>query len=86
MRHDQLERLKDLLPGRKGTVGRPVKDNRRFVEAVLYLYRAGMPWRDLPARFLDFRVVHTRFRRWAKHGVWKKSSSIWPRGPITNGP
>jgi transposase len=43
-----------------------------FVEAVLYRYRAGIPWRDLPERFGDFRVVHTRFSRWAQRGVWKK--------------
>jgi transposase len=43
-----------------------------FVEAVLYRYRAGIPWRDLPERFGDFRVVHTRFSRWARRGVWKK--------------
>jgi transposase len=46
-------------------------DNRLFVEAVLYRYRAGIPWRDLPERFGDFRVVHTRFSRWAARGVLK---------------
>jgi len=35
-------------------------------------YRSGIPWRDLPERFGDFRVVHTRFSRWAKAGVWQK--------------
>jgi len=29
-------------------------------------------WRDLPERFGDFRVVHTRFSRWAKSGVWER--------------
>lgn len=48
------------------------KDNRLFVEAVLYRDRAGIPWRDWPERFGDFRVVHTRFSRWAGRGVWKK--------------
>jgi transposase len=48
------------------------KDNRLSVDAVLYRYRAGIPWRDLPERFGNFRVVHTRFRRWAKSGVWKE--------------
>ena len=48
------------------------KDNRLFVEAVLYRYRAGIPWRDLPERFGDFRVVHTRFSRWSKTGVWER--------------
>jgi len=53
-------------------VGVTAKDNRLFVEAVLYRYRAGMPWRDLPERFGDFRVVHTRHTRWSKRGVWKR--------------
>src|ERR1019366_9136067 len=71
LRDDQWERIEGMLPGRKGSVGRPADDNRLFVEAVLYRYRAGIPWRDLPERFGDFRVVHTRFSRWAKRGVWK---------------
>ena len=72
LRDDQWERIEGMLPGRKGSVGRPAVDNRLFVEAVLYRYRAGIPWRDLPERFGDFRVVDTRFSRWAKRGVWKK--------------
>ncbi|CDS50060.1 putative transposase [Polaromonas sp. CG9_12] len=48
------------------------RDNRLFVEAVLYRYRAGIPWRDLPERFGDFRVVHLRHSRWSKTGVWRR--------------
>jgi transposase len=72
LRDDQWERIEGLLPGRKDTVGVTAKDNRLFVEAVLYRYRAGIPWRDLPERFGEFRKVHTRFSRWAKSGVWAK--------------
>ena len=72
LRDDQWERIKDLLPGRKGYVGGTAKDNRLFVEAVLYRYRAGIPWRDLPERFGDFRVIHTRHSRWSNTGVWKQ--------------
>ena len=72
LRDDQWERIKDLLPGREGHVGVTAKDNRLFVEAVLYRYRAGIPWRDLPERFGDWNKVHTRFSRWAKRGVWAK--------------
>jgi transposase len=72
LRDDQWERIEGLLPGRKGSVGRPAANNRLFVEAVLFRYRAGIPWRDLPERFGDFRVVHTRFSRWAHRNVWKK--------------
>jgi len=72
LRDEEWERIEGFLPGRKGSEGRPAKDNRLFVEAVLYRYRAGIPWRDLPERFGDFRVVHTRHSRWAKRGVWKQ--------------
>ena len=72
LRDDQWKRIEDLLPGREGSVGVTAKDNRLFVEAVLYRYRAGIPWRDLPQRFGDFRVVHTRFSRWARTGVWER--------------
>ena len=70
LRDDQWERIKSLLPGREDTVGVTAKDNRLFVEAVLYRYRAGIPWRDLPERFGNWSVVHTRFSRWAASGVW----------------
>jgi len=72
LRDDQWERIKDLLPGREGHVGVTARDNRLFVEAVLYRYRAGIPWRDLPERFGDFRVVHLRHSRWSKSGVWQR--------------
>ena len=72
LRDDQWDRIKDLLPGREGTVGVTATDNRLFVEAVLYRYRTGMPWRDLPERFGDWNNVHRRFSRWAKSGVWQR--------------
>ena len=72
LRDDQWERIKDLWPGRDGHVGVTAKDNRLFIEAVLYRYRSGSAWRDLPTRFGDFRVIHTRFSRWSKTGVWER--------------
>ena len=72
LRDDQWERIKAFLAGRAGHGGGPAKANRLFVEAVLYRYRAGVPWRDLPERFGDFRVVHTRHMRWSKNGVWRR--------------
>ena len=72
LRDDQWDRIKDMLPGRPGTVGVTASDNRLFVEAVLYRYRAGIPWRDLPERFGDWNNVHRRFSRWAETGVWER--------------
>lgn len=72
LRDDQWERIKDFLPGREGHVGGTAADNRLFVEAVLYRYRAGIPWRDLPARFGDWKNTHKRFRRWCESGVFER--------------
>ena len=59
LRDDQWDRINDLLPGREGAVGVTAKDNRLFVEAVLYRYRTGIPWRDLPERFGDAVAVYS---------------------------
>jgi transposase len=72
LRDDQWERIESLLPGRDATVGVTAQDNRLFVEAVVYRYRAGIPWRDLPERFGDWKNIHRRHRRWAERGVWQK--------------
>ena len=71
-RDDQWERIEDLLPGREGYAGVTATDDRLFVEAVLYRYRAGIPWRDLPERFGAWKKVHTRFGRWARSGIWAR--------------
>jgi len=71
LRDDQWDRIKDLLPGRPESVGVTAKDKRLFVEAVIFRYRAGIPWRDLPERFGGWKNSHRRHSRWAKSGVWK---------------
>jgi transposase len=72
LRDDQWKRIEDLLPGRAGYVGVTARDNRLFVDAVLHRYRAGIPWRDFPERFGDFRVVYLRHSRWSESGVWPR--------------
>jgi transposase len=52
---ERWARIKDLLPGQAAQPGATARDNRLFVDAVLYRYRAGIPWRDLPECFGDFR-------------------------------
>ena len=63
LRDDQWDRIQDILPGREGHVGGTAADNRLFVEAVLFRFRAGIPWRDLPERFGDWKIVYQRFNR-----------------------
>ena len=45
---EQWEAIKDLLPGKKGDPGVTAKDNRLFVNAIFYIAKTGVPWRDLP--------------------------------------
>src|ERR1700730_9468522 len=72
LRDDQFARIENLLPGRPGTVGRNSdRGNRLFVEAVIWKFRAGAPWRDLPERFGGWSNTHRRFSRWAEKGVWE---------------
>ena len=48
------------------------RDNRLSVEAVLYRYRAGIAWTNLPKRFGDFCVMYLRHSRWSRWGVWQR--------------
>ena len=66
-------RLAGALAGLKSRAGAPpAQSDRDFIEAVLYLARAGCPWRDLPERFGRWDAVYQRFRRWEQAGRWRK--------------
>jgi putative transposase len=63
----QWQRLKAAL-GMGKRAGRPGRDDRNFVEAVLWWRRTGAPWRDLPSDFGPWKTVFNRFDRWASKG------------------
>ena len=65
-------RLEPHLSGKKSDSGVTAKDNRLFLEAVLWRVRTGLPWRDLPSAFGNWNSVFRRFRRWAKRGVFER--------------
>ena len=67
---DQWERIKNLLPGKAQDRGVTARDNRQFVEAVLWIARTGSPWRDLPATYGHWHRVYVRYSRWSHKGVW----------------
>ena len=67
----QWARIADLVPGKKSDPGRTGENNRRFVDAVLWIARTGSPWRDLPDDFGAWTTVYTRFWRWSRNGVWE---------------
>ena len=65
-------KIAPLLPGKSGDRGATGRDNRLFLEAVLWRVRTGSPWRDLPKAFGKWNTVFKRFRRWAKAGVFER--------------
>ena len=72
IKDEDWERIRDLLPGKAGDPGVTAKDNRLFVNAVLWIAKTGAPWRDLPERFGNWNSVWKRFGRWSKKGVWER--------------
>jgi transposase len=84
-RHDISDRVWELLrphlKGRKGTHGGNAKDNRRFINAVLWVLRTGAPWRDLPPDYGGWNNVHRRFCRWRDTGEWERLLEMLVREP-----
>ena len=72
LRDDQWRRIEGFLPGKATDCGVTAKDNRLFVEAVLWIIRTGSPWRDLPTDFGHWHRVYVRYNRWSKKGVWER--------------
>src|SRR6267154_1237936 len=71
------ERMAPLIIGRPDQKGSTGRDNRMFVEGVLWIVRTGSPWRDLPEAFGDWNSVFRRFSRWSIKGVWWRIFEAW---------
>ncbi len=72
LRDDQWERIAPLLPGKASDCGVTAKDNRLFIEGVLWIVRTGSPWRDLPSEYGHWHRVYVRYSRWSHKGIWQQ--------------
>ena len=68
----QWRQVESFLPGRPGWVGVTAKDNRTFVNGVLWVLRSGAHRKDLPPGYGNWKSVHKRFTRWARAGIWER--------------
>ena len=66
----QWAKMEPHCLGKPTDPGRSGSDNRRFVEAVLWIMRTGSPWRDLPTFFGNWNSIFKRYRDWVKAGVF----------------
>ena len=62
--------IEPLLP--RGKPGPRRKDDRRVLNGIFWVLRAGAPWRDLPERYGPYTTAYNRFNRWRKAGVWDR--------------
>jgi transposase len=73
MRYDLTDEdwalLEPLLPTRRKSVR---VDDRRVLNAIFYVLRTGMPWRDLPERYGPYTTAYNRFNRWSRRGIFKR--------------
>jgi transposase len=72
----QWAKMEPHCLGKKSDPGRSGEDNRRFVEAVLWIARTGSPWRDLPPLFGPWNTVFKRYRDWVKANTVHLSTRI----------
>lgn len=68
----QWRKIEGFLPGRPGSVGVTAKDNRQFVNGVLWVLRSGAHWKDRPPEYGNWKSAHKRFTRWARAGIWER--------------
>jgi len=65
---EQWFRIADLFPARKPT-GRPPRDRRQIMDAILWVLNTGVPWRDLPTEFGPWATAWDLFDTWNGDGT-----------------
>ena len=60
--------IQPLLPTKVRGVARV--DDQRVINGILWRWRTGTPWADIPERYGSHKSCYNRFVRWRKAGVW----------------
>jgi transposase len=62
--------IEPLLPNKPRGV--PRVDDRRVINGILWRFRTGSPWADIPERYGPHTTCYNRFVSWRKAGVWDR--------------
>lgn len=76
---EQWEKVRLFIP-EPHRLGRSRADDRRTVNAILFVLRAHIPWNYLPAEYGDDTTANRRFREWRRKGVWERISAALELG------
>lgn len=60
------------MPSSGGQHGRPFREHRTVVEGIIYRFRAGIAWRDLPSNFGPWQTIWKRHHRLSVDGTWDR--------------
>ena len=66
---DEWALLEPLMPKARKSAR---ADDRKIMNAIFYVLRTGVPWRDLPERYGPYTTAYNRFNRWSRRGIWKR--------------
>ena len=66
---EEWAHLEPLMPNSRKSAR---ADDRKIMNAIFYVLRTGMPWRDLPERYGPYTTAYNRFNRWSRRGIWKR--------------
>ena len=76
----QWERISQLLPEQKPGLGRPRRDDRQVLCAILWVMDTGASWGELPEEeFGPHSTAHGRYRKWLKEGLWSRIVQVLGR-------
>jgi transposase len=64
--------IEPLMPSSDGKQGNQFRDHRQVVEGIIYRFRSGLAWRDLPGEFGPWQAVWKRHRRFSADGTWDR--------------
>jgi transposase len=70
LNNDEWAVLEPLMPKSRMSAR---ADHRKIMNAIFYVLRTGMPWRDLPERYGPYTTAYNRFNRWSRCGIWKRT-------------
>ena len=64
--------IQPLLPSTTGKRGGQFRDHRQVIEGIIFKYRTGVAWRDVPTTYGPWQTLWYRHNAWANDGTWER--------------
>jgi transposase len=64
--------LEKIIPQKNSRIGRPEKDKKVTLDAIIYVLHTGVQWRLLPEKYGSPTTIHGKFMKWCRMGIFSK--------------